>query len=316
MINNNILACPCCKQSLDDQYYCKACDIKYPTVQNKPVLINEKNSIFSFSDYNEDDAYSFFGKANKLGSILKLVPSIDFNYAARKNFDHLSQLLLAQSDKPTVLVIGGGVVGDGMSKLMNTPNITIINTDVSYTELNQIICDGHDLPFKDGSFHAVVIQAVLEHVADPYRCAEEIHRVLKEGGIVYAETPFMQQGHGGAYDFTRFTWLGHRRLFRKFEEIDSGTCCGPGMALSWSWNYFLRSFVRGRVIEKLTQIFARFTSFFWKYFDRILKNNVNTLEAASGNYFIGKKTTGYILSDKDLVGLYNRKKKLTPTPKI
>jgi hypothetical protein len=66
--------------------------------------------------------------------------------------------------------------------------------------------------------------------------------VLKDGGIVYAETPFMQQVHGSAYDFTRFTWLGHRRLFRKFKEIKSGTCGGPGMALIWSWRYFLRTF--------------------------------------------------------------------------
>ena len=51
---------------------------------------------------------------------------------------------------------------------------------------------------------------------------KEIYRVLKSDGIVYIETPFMQQVHGGKYDFTRFTYLGHRRLFARFQEIESG----------------------------------------------------------------------------------------------
>ncbi len=50
---------------------------------------------------------------------------------------------------------------------------------------------------------------------------KEIHRVLKDDGIVYADTPFMQQVHEGAYDFTRFTLSGHRWLFKNFALLDS-----------------------------------------------------------------------------------------------
>ena len=66
--------------------------------------------------------------------------------------------------------------------------------------------------------------------------------MLKGRGVVYAETPFMQQVHMGPYDFTRFTHSGHRRLFRRFEEVESGAVCGPGMALAWAYQYFLLSF--------------------------------------------------------------------------
>ncbi len=41
-----------------------------------------------------------------------------------------------------------------------------------------LICDAHDIPFADRSFDGVIVQAVLEHVVDPFRCCEEIHRVL------------------------------------------------------------------------------------------------------------------------------------------
>ena len=54
---------------------------------------------------------------------------------------------------------------------------------------------------------------------DPNKVAAEIFRVLSSDGIVYAETPFLQESHEEPYDFTRFTELGHRWLFRNFKEI-------------------------------------------------------------------------------------------------
>ena len=37
----------------------------------------------------------------------------------------------------------------------------------------------------------MLVQAGLEHVRDPWQVVAEIHRVLKDDGLVYAETPFM-----------------------------------------------------------------------------------------------------------------------------
>ena len=81
---------------------------------------------------------------------------------------------------------------------------------------------------------------------EPGRWCAEIHRVLKPGGLVYAETPFMQQVHEGAYDFTRFTESGHRYLFARFDLIDSGVTAGAGTQLLWSLDYFVRGLFRSR----------------------------------------------------------------------
>jgi ubiquinone/menaquinone biosynthesis C-methylase UbiE len=59
------------------------------------------------------------------------------------------------------------------------------------------VCDAHHLPFQIESFDGVIVQAVLEHVFDPNRYVEEIHRVLKMDAVVYAETPFIQQADEG-----------------------------------------------------------------------------------------------------------------------
>ena len=132
---------------------------------------------------------------------------------------------------------------------------------------------------------------------------QEIHRVLKKEGLVYAETPFMQQVHGRQYDFTRFTQLGHRRLFRKFSLIYDGAVCGPGMALSWSWMYFLNSFSESKRIRSVLRVFAVVTSFYLKYFDYYLIKKTGTLDAASAYYFMGSKSDNS-LSDHELLQSY------------
>ena len=116
--------------------------------------------------------------------------------------------------RPRILVIGGGTVGDGLEELYADRAIDLLAFDVYASANVQLVGDGHPIPLADGTVDGVIIQAVLEHVLEPVVVAGEIHRVLREGGVVYADTPFMQQVHEGAYDFTRFTESGHRYLFR------------------------------------------------------------------------------------------------------
>jgi len=148
-----------------------------------------------------------------------------------------------------------------MEVLFNSP-VELIEIDVSIGSRTVAIVDAHDIPFANNTFDCVIAQAMLEHVADPYRCVKDIYRVLKAGGCVYAETAFMQQVHGGAYDFTRFTHAGHRRLFKPFQEIESGAVCGTGMALAWTYEHFLMSLTNSTTIGKIARIFARFTEKF------------------------------------------------------
>ena len=52
----------------------------------------------------------------------------------------------------------------------------------------------HDLdvfpyPFDDDSFDQVLMQDVLEHVADPITVIEELHRICRPGGRIHLRTP-------------------------------------------------------------------------------------------------------------------------------
>jgi uncharacterized protein YbaR (Trm112 family) len=306
-----LLCCPRCRTNLgltsDEQYQCKntECHLLFPIINGIPILIDENASIFLIDNFlGRHNTFFDLAPQNPAKQFMKrFIPEIGRNIKSVKNYQTFVQILLNQSNQPKVLVLGGSILGKGMEAVVKCSEIVLVESDISFGERTNIILDAHSIPFQHESFDGVIVQAVLEHVVDPQSCVEEIHKVLKKDGLVYADTPFMQQVHGGCYDFTRFTHLGHRRLFRKFEEIDSGAVCGPGMALAWSYNYFLLSFAESKKARILLNIFARFTSFFLKYFDYLLIDKSGALDAASSYYFLGRKSAS-ILSDRELIKLY------------
>ena len=301
-----IIACPRCKGDLEisSEIRCNPCRLNFPIVEDVPVFINEENSLFRIEDFRQkrNTTYNSQNSSWKK-SFKKLIPSINLNVISQENFRKFAAQLRQENSNPRLLIIGGGVVGEGFEVENFSGDILLIETDVAFGERTNLICDAHDLPFKNGMFDGVIAQAVLEHVLDPIMCVNEIERVLKKDGMVYAETPFMQQVHAGRFDFIRFTHLGHRRLFRAFEELESGSACGAGMVLAWSYCYFLQSFFQNRTLQQFAFAFGSLTGFWLKYFDYFLTKKAGSFDSASSYYFWGRKT-GRILDDKQLIEGY------------
>ncbi len=305
------LRCPSCKKGkLDiqaEQAECRClyseCGRTFSVYKNIPILINPDNSLFDAQEIIRQHK-SIQHKRLALKQMLrKLLPDLVLNTITQQKIALFQQEILKTKTEATVLIIGGGVEGKGIASLLRNRNIRCIESDIYIGPRTNLICDAHDLPFDDASIDAVLIQAVLEHVLDPQRCVAEIHRVLTPDGVVYAETPFMQQVHMGAFDYTRFTHLGHRRLFRYFTEIDSGPTCGPGMALAWSFKYFLASLTSNRKLSKLLGVLASYLIFWVVYFDYFLIRHPGSYDAASSFFFLGRKAT-YPLEDGELIQLY------------
>jgi SAM-dependent methyltransferase len=279
---------------------CPYATLGFPVAGSQPVLVDFENSIFERSAY-ADNRGSVLDRDDTSQSLRSRVFELlnGRNPVAEAHCSALLGLVKSASPRPLVLVIGGGTVGSGAEALYNDPAVDIVGTDVFATKHTQLIADGHALPFRDGVFDAVWIQAVLEHVLEPEKVVAEIHRVLKPGGLVYADTPFMQQVHEGAYDFTRFTQSGHRWLFRRFEQIQSGTVGGPWVTLVWSIRYAIRS---TGINTKLATILA--VPFAWlRLFDGFAKGG-KAADGASGIFFLGRKSDT-TLTPKDMVAYYN-----------
>ena len=92
-------------------------------------------------------------------------------------------------------------LGCGARKLPSAFGVDIlpsIGVDVVH-DLNQF-----PYPFADGSFDAVILYHVIEHLSDVPRTVVEAHRILRPGGQVWIATPHFTDAHSWVDPSHRF----------------------------------------------------------------------------------------------------------------
>ncbi len=216
----------------------------------------------------------------------------------RENVALILARLFNEHEKPRVLIIGGGTIGQGMTPFYEDQNIELVSFDIYASKHVQFIADAHSVPLEDNCFDAVIVQAVLEHVLDPKGVVDEVHRLLKPDGLVYAETPFLQHVHEGAYDFTRFTESGHRLLFKQFSLVRSGVSSGAGTQLLWAFEGFFRGLFRSRLVGKVVKLCLCWLMLL----DRLIPESYN-IDAANGVFFLGSKAN-VTVGDEEIITHY------------
>lgn len=296
MIHEELFICPRCASSVrpGGQFWhcsnesCQFAKNPFPVVAGKPALVDFEHSVVDAARLRATDGASDM-RRSKLRS-LRAQLTQRHNAIAPAAIAKMLELLHldkpAEAGRPRILVVGGGAVGSGLEQLYGDPTIELIAFDIYLSPLVQFIGDGHSIPLADNSIDGIVVQAVLEHVLEPSLVVQEIYRVLRDGGIVYGDTPFMQQVHEGPYDFSRFTDSGHRYLFRNFERIDSGSVAGAGTALLWSIKFFTRALTRSVRLGELVGL-----CFFWLSFADPFLDSKHSTDGASSVFFLGRKAS-------------------------
>ena len=84
---------------------------------------------------------------------------------------------------------------------------------VHHTVSVDVYCDlDAPLPFADATFDTVLLSDVLEHLSQPQQALREVARVLRPGGVLLLNAPFMYWLHEEPYDFCRHTQFSLSRL--------------------------------------------------------------------------------------------------------
>lgn len=296
-----ILRCPNCGdkatslEAKDNHLICQVCNSVFPIVASRPVMLRRDNAVFQLDAYREPVEKKLKGIG---GWVAHWIPYPTVNLSRTRVLERL-KTLLAVNKPARVLVVGSGRQRSQMDMALGAGDgVQVICSDIDTDADVDLFCDGHDLPFIDGSFDAVVTTVVLEHVLYPERVAAEIHRVLKLGGFLYSEMPFMQQVHEGAYDFTRYSLSGHRRLFNGFSELESGMVAGPATTLVWSIENFVLAFVSRPKLRLVVKALVRLVFAWLKHIDRFLEKRPEAMDGASCTYFLGAKMNGRVADDE------------------
>lgn len=270
---------------------CGFCRARHPVFRGRPVLMKQNNSLFPREAYldegGDQPSTPAPSQPGLAGRVKRLVPKRSINVAR----DRMLKTVAADCGQRPVkaLVIGCSGQADDILRYFKGQPTKIAFCDIDKRADADVFCDSHDLPFADGSFDLIITTAVIEHVLWPPKVAHEIYRVLSPDGLLYSETPFLQAVHEGAYDFTRFTMGGHRLLFDRFDEIDSGVVAGPGTALVWAIVEFAKALSSNPRISQGLGLAAQAAFFWFKFADKRMAMRPNYTDAASCTYFYGRR---------------------------
>lgn len=291
MINIKLLRCPECFSTLKMVVLPKnkrslICSSKrhhlFKITNGVPILLSA-DSIKSLQPQLKSKTgkqmVSRWGRKSKIASLIDaLMPKI--NILMEDSDKYMEEVIKIADSKKIVVAIGSGSFKEGEN---------IINLDISSFNSVDIVGDAHILPFKNGSVDGVLITWVLEHVNNPIKVAEEIVRILKKGGRVYAASPFLFFYHGYPNHFFNFTLSGHNELFKNLKIIKAGSMSGPISTITTLITNIPLVYISNYYLAYSFCYILYFLILPFRLIDLFFKNNPNNFKLTQTVYFYGEK---------------------------
>ncbi|MDO8264186.1 MAG: methyltransferase domain-containing protein [Gallionella sp.] len=120
-----------------------------------------------------------------------------------------------------VLCVGsGGPIEEIVRSSTADRNIEVVTSDVDGTRSPMIIDDICASCLPDGSFQAIIVAEVFEHLKDPQAASSEILRLLSHDGVAIVTTPFIFMIHDSPHDYFRYTRYSLLNLFSNFSNVE------------------------------------------------------------------------------------------------
>ena len=239
-----IYACPSCHSELDaaeSGLRCRSCAATYAVEDGVPILIPA--GVDSPGDVRWVPG-PFLQSHPRLKSAIDGVRSriaTDVVYkteASRAVVRHFMESFPAGC---VVLNVGSGRTRYGRD---------VVNIEIAPGPEIDIVGVAEFLPVASGSADGVILMAVLEHVQNAARTISEARRVLRPGGLMLIDVPFIQGYHPDPGDYRRYTEQGLRTELEQFGFVveESGIAVGPASAMAWIASEFLALLVSGRSV--------------------------------------------------------------------
>jgi SAM-dependent methyltransferase/uncharacterized protein YbaR (Trm112 family) len=293
-----ILACPCCKSSdlmthEQTKITCMGCGACYDVFKNKPVLIPQASPVFKWYKPRKESVPS-----RKRGFVVNLKkfyrrlrpPDRVWTVQSQRVLQRILEDKKPDAPGSAVVLVGSGA--DSVYKRILSSYREIIRVGLAHRGDVDFFCDLCALPIGDNTVDLIFSSSVLEHVYDPEQAVREMYRVVKPGGHVYAEIPFIRGFHMSPVDYQRYTITGIEELFARhgFSLDKKGVCSGPFTAVAlhiidfWKGVFSFNRYLRLVVVSLLRLLLHPF-----KYFDRLCESSSWAKVTACNFYYLGFK---------------------------
>lgn len=171
----------------------------------------------------------------------------------------------------------------------------VVHHEVARYPTTDVMGAGESLPFRSNSFDAVLCFAVLEHVKYPWLVAQEMCRVLKPGGRLAVNAPFLAPLHGYPGHYYNMSRSGLAAFFENSIAIEKHfvpPSMGPIWALHWMvylWGMGLTGAAKEEFLKlTVAELMTPPAAFLSRPFVTELTLEKN-FEIACGTYILGQK---------------------------
>ena len=280
-----IATCPRCHGALDwpadgSGPVCQACGRRYHRVQGVPLL-----RLDAAGEPLAPTPPAAAGSTGWRRALSRRTTPPDVAYKTVASRERIPRFVAGLGPEVVSLNLGSGRTNFGPR---------VVNLDIGPFPHVDVVAGGERLPLRDACLDGVITQGVLEHVPELPATLAEIDRVLRPGGQVYHEVPFVQGYHGSPGDFRRFTIQGLQELVPGYRVLDQGVAVGPSSALMWiasEWLALLFSLGNDRLHRIGRRLFAWLLSPL-KQADAWLERHPRADLVASAFYVVACKPEG------------------------
>jgi len=243
---------------------------------------------------NKEQVLHFIKKYKFFYKIIMLLrpPTLKFDLYGSKNRRLFSELIVGDDLIGDIIDIGSGPIKDGNTKGLS-PAIMDRRKAMDYVHNPGIDIVGsvENIPIPDSTVAGVLFQGVIEHISNPQKAIGEINRILKPGGYIYVEAPFMQHFHYDPEDNYRFTDDGLEKIFslNGFEIIKKGSLYGPSAVLADVLIEYISILFRHPILYWVVKWIVGWFLFWIKYLDILFIKNPQSKYLSFIVYIIGRK---------------------------
>lgn len=191
------------------------------------------------------------------------------------DYDFLNEYALLEDKNIRILNVGSSSVRYGEN---------CINVDIQNKPNVDVICDIHNLPDSLGNFDVIICNAVLQYCSSPKTVAQQFFKVLRPGGYLFVDAPWVQPYCTDTPDKFRFSKDGLRTIFSDFEIVETMPSIRPGTAFAMLGIQIANNLTPNKYINF---ILAKITTVLLYPFCRIKTNREE--QTAGAFYMICKK---------------------------